>query len=68
MYIAEAVARRSGFVISAIDPPPIEREGEKVRPAKKRRMQRVQMFCEKPAPMVKIAPSGVETKYTTYLP
>ena len=29
-------------------------------------MQRVQVFWEKPAPIVKSAPSGVETRYTVH--
>ena len=58
------------FVVttSALDPAPIESAGENVRPAKNRRMQRVQMFWENPAPSVKIAPSGVDTKYTMCRP
>jgi hypothetical protein len=46
----------------------MESFGEKVRPAKKRRMQRVQIFWKKPAPIVKSAPSGVETRYTMCRP
>ena len=56
------MALRSALLTSAIDPAPIASAGENVSPAKKRRMHRVQIFCERPAPTVKRAPIGVETR------
>jgi hypothetical protein len=38
------------------------RAGEKESPAKNRRIHNVQIFWEKPAPIVKIAPMGAEIK------
>lgn len=49
---------------SATVPPPMARHGEKASPAKKRRMHRVHIFCENPAPMVKSAAMGAENMYT----
>lgn len=68
IYNPLGVALFSGRWVSAIVPAPIARAGENVIPAKKRRMHRVQMFCEKPAPTVKIAPRGADTRYTTRRP
>jgi len=38
------------------------RAGENMKPAKKRRIQRVQIFWENPAPIVKSAPIGSERR------
>ena len=53
---------------SAFEPALMESAEEKVRPAKKRRMQRDQIFWEKPAPIVKSTPRGVEMRYTMCRP
>ena len=55
-------ARHSTLLTSAIEPAPTANTGENASPAKNRSIHSVQIFCEKPAPMVKRAAMGVETR------
>lgn len=68
IYKQLGAALCSALLTSEIVPAPIESEGEKVSPAKKRKMHSVQIFCEKPAPIVNSAPMGIESVYTICLP
>jgi hypothetical protein len=68
MYKQLGAALCSALLTSEIVPAPIESEGEKVSPAKKRKMHRVHIFGEKPAPMVNSAPMGIENVYMMCLP
>ena len=62
------VALPSALVTSATVPAPMASAGENASPAKNRRMHNVQIFFDKPLPMVKRAPIGVETRYITWRP
>ena len=62
IYKPLGTALSLGACVSAMVPAPIARAGENVIPAKNRRIHNVQMFWEKPAPTVKIAPRGADTR------
>lgn len=61
-YNADGIVLCSFLFISAIVPAPIAKAGEKAIPEKNRRMHNVQIFWEKPVPIVKIAATGTESR------
>lgn len=60
--IVVGAALCSGLLTSASVPAPIASAGANIRPAKNLKIQSDAMFCEKPAPIVKMAPRGADTR------
>ena len=68
MKITDGKPLSAGLNVSLMEPVAMARLGEKQSPARKRRKAIAPKLWLKPAPSVKIAPSGILRRYTGYLP